>query len=286
MTELPGLVLLVGGLGALAATGALVACCLGLALPVEFVLAAYVLGWTWLVALALVLSPVAARHTRLGAGRHRRRPGRLRCSCGKHGRARHRRPFAPTLAVLLQALRAPIVLVLAVGIALGAAYSLALALFIPANDGDALAYHLARAAFWKQEHQLGYVANSVDLRLDVNPPNAEIGQLATMALARTDRFVALPQLGAYAVLVLCVAALARRIGLDAREAVFGALVFASLPIVLVQASSALNDLVSPRSWRLRPCSHFARDAYRSFWSPSRSGLRSGRSSWRRSRYRL
>ena len=242
MTELAGLVVLAIALGALAVAGSLGACCLRLRSPGEFVLAAYVLAWTWLVLLALALSPVqlVTREWLLagfGVGL-----GLALLVWSLRGRPPPP-PFGPTLAAARHALRTPILLVLAVGVALGVVYSLALALFVPANDGDALAYHLARAAFWKQEHQLGYIANAVDLRLDINPPNAEIGQLATMVFASSDRYVALPQLAAYAALVLCVAVLARRIGLGFQEALFGALVFATLPVVLVQASSSLNDLV-------------------------------------------
>jgi hypothetical protein len=135
------------------------------------------------------------------------------------------------------------VLVLSVAVALGAVYVGALAFFTPMNDWDALSYHLARAAFWKQEHGIVLVDDVADSRLNVNPPNAEIGQLATMVLAGSDRYVALPQFLAYGALALGVAGLGRRIGLGVPEALFGALAFATLPVVALQASGALNDLV-------------------------------------------
>jgi hypothetical protein len=50
--------------------------------------------------------------------------------------------------------------VLAVAVSLGAAYTVALAFFTPVNEGDALAYHLARVAFWRQEHGIGYSPTS------------------------------------------------------------------------------------------------------------------------------
>jgi hypothetical protein len=242
VTELGGLLWLVGGLGSLLVTGGLVACCLRIRSPLEFLLAAYVLAWSWLVAVALLLSPfqlvtrgwivavlaagLLAALTAWKALATPRPPPMLRILDGLRGGLRH-----------------PAVAVLAVGVGLGVAYSVALALFTPVNEGDALAYHLARAAFWHQENGLGYVQGSVDPRLDGNPPNAEIGQLLTIVLSGGDRYVALPQLGAYASLVLCVAALARRIGLDAPGVLFGALAFATLPVVVVQSSGALNDLV-------------------------------------------
>ena len=242
MSELGGLLLLLIGLGALAATGALAVGCLRLRSPVEFVLAAYLVAWGWLVAIVLALSPFGlVTRGWLLAGLF------VGLAAAVVAWLRSERPSPPPIrAGLVAARRAlewPVVAVLAVAVALGTVYTLALALFTPVNEGDALAYHLARAAFWKQEQAVGYVTNAVDLRLNVSPPNAEIGQLATMLLAGNDRYVALPQLAAYAALVLCVAALARRLGLTVPEALFGALAFATLPIVAVQASGALNDLV-------------------------------------------
>jgi 4-amino-4-deoxy-L-arabinose transferase-like glycosyltransferase len=67
--------------------------------------------------------------------------------------------------------------------------------------------------------------------------------LGTTLLSGGDRYVALPQLLAYAALTLCVFGLARRLGLGVPEALFGALAFATLPVVALQASGALNDLV-------------------------------------------
>ena len=127
--------------------------------------------------------------------------------------------------------------------ALGVLYIGALAFLTPVTDWDGLSYHLPRAAFWRQGQALGYVEGTADLRLNVNPPNAEIGQLATMLLTGTDRYVALPQLVAYLAVSLCVAGLARRHGLSRPEALFGALALATLPVLAVQAQTALNDLV-------------------------------------------
>ena len=234
--------LLVVGLGALAATGALAACCLRLRSPVEFVLAAYIVAWGWLVAASLLLSParVLTRWSLLAA-----LAAGLAIALGAWLASGRPSPptFRPALAQARGALRNPAVLVLVLAVGLGTVYVAALAFFTPANDWDALTYHLARAAFWKQEHGVVLIENTADSRLNVNPPNAEIGQLATMLLSGNDRYVAVPQLLAYVALAVAVAGLARRIGLTVAEAIFAALAFASLPIVALQASGALNDLV-------------------------------------------
>jgi hypothetical protein len=242
MRELEGLVVLFAGLGAAAITGGLIAACLRPRALVEFLLAAYVLAWTWLVAISLALSPPEL-FTRgwllvalvLGTA-----------LAGVVWIARGRPPVPGIRSAVVSvrgALGDAVLLALLVVVALGTAYIGALAFFTAQNDWDALSYHLARASFWVQEHGLGYIAGTADSRLNVNPPNAELGQAATMVLAGNDRYVALPQLLAYAALVLCVVGLGARIGLGARERVFAGLAFATLPVLALQAPTALNDVV-------------------------------------------
>ena len=242
MNELAGLACLSAGGAVLAGGAALAACCLRFRSSVEYLLAAYILAWSWLVAVTSALTPFE-RVTRgwLAAGLAAGLVAAIVSwqACGRPS------PPAPrlTLAAVRKALRRPVVAVLAIVVALGATYTAALAFFTPTNDGDALAYHLPRAAFWRQEHAVGYIANAVYGPLNAHPPISELGQLATMVLSGLDRYVALPQLSAYVALAVAVAGLARRVGLDHAEATFAALLFATLPVVVVQASGALNDLV-------------------------------------------
>lgn len=242
MTELVGALWLVSGLALLGGAAILGACCFKLKSLAEFVVTAYTLAWAWLVVLAYALSPLhllsrAYLVAVLAAGF-------VAAALCWHASGR---PRLPQLRAFLngagEALRHPANRILAIVVGLGALYTVGLALFVPQNDGDALTYHLARAAFWKQHEALGYVPNAGDSPLNGHPPNAEIGQLAAMVLSQNDRYVALPQLFAYMALVLSVALLARRLDLSRQEALFAALVFGTFPIVAVQASTALNDLV-------------------------------------------
>jgi hypothetical protein len=122
------------------------------------------------------------------------------------------------------------------------AYLGALAIATPGNDYDTLWYHLSRAAFLAQQHAVGYVPHANDARLDVFPPGTEIVSAWAMALGGNERFAALFQLVGLVAMVLAIAGIARRLGLERRDAVFGAVLFASLPVVLLQASTALNDV--------------------------------------------
>ena len=63
-----------------------------------------------------------------------------------------------------------------------------------------------------------------------------------MTLSGNERFASLFQLFALLATMLAVAGIARALGLDRRAAALGAVLFASLPVVVLQASTALNDL--------------------------------------------
>jgi hypothetical protein len=241
VTELQGFLALVAGLGMLSVAGTLVASLLRLRSPLEFVLAVYLVTSGWLVALVAVLSvPQLVTRSLLLAGAVAVLV--LSLIVWQIGGGPRPPSLRPAFAALAVALRHPAVLVLGIAAMAGTAYSVALAL-TPVNDWDALTYHLARAALWKQQNGVGYVESPADLRLNANPPGAEIAQLATMVLSKSDRYVVLAMLPAYAAVVLAVAGVARRIGLDVREATFGALAVGTLPVIVLQASSGLNDLV-------------------------------------------
>lgn len=155
-----------------------------------------------------------------------------------------RRGSVPVSAVpVVEGFRSAPVAVLAGVVACELAYVVALAISTPQNDGDAIHYHLTRAALWRQDHAIGIVDGTADVRMNAFPPNAEILTAFTMAVSGTARYVGLVQLAAALVTALAVTGIARRIGLDRRAAVFGGLLFLALPIVALQASTALNDVV-------------------------------------------
>lgn len=144
---------------------------------------------------------------------------------------------------VLRDLRDPPLAFLAVAVALAFGYLAALALFTPPNSGDALWYHLPRAAFWKQQRAVGYIANPNTARLNGDPPVGEIGLMYTMVVAGIDRYVTTVALAAYVATSAAVFGLARRIGAPRVAAMTAGLLFATLPLAALQASTALNDLV-------------------------------------------
>ena len=131
---------------------------------------------------------------------------------------------------------------LLVGVVVAYAYAFALAVGTAANDGDPLVY-ITPAALWRQNGGVGALDTAYDARLDIHPPNAEIGQLATIVISGTDRFAALRQFVAVGALVIAVLGIGGRIGLQGRQAAFGALLVPLLPVVLVQSWTGFTDLV-------------------------------------------
>jgi 4-amino-4-deoxy-L-arabinose transferase-like glycosyltransferase len=136
-----------------------------------------------------------------------------------------------------------VLIVLAVVAALGFAYSLAMGIWVPQVEDDVLTYHLVRAPLWRQHHGITYLHGIFDLRNNAYPPGGELGPFATMTLAGNDYFVALDQWLCAVALAIGSAGIARRIGFGARQALFGGLLVLTLPLIALQAGTAMSDLV-------------------------------------------
>jgi hypothetical protein len=217
------------------------AACLRCRSLASFALSVYVLAWAQLLAVMYALSP-GSRLTRpnlllgltlLGVG----------AVLIWHRRGKPVPPLGAWREQLAALVTDPALRVLGAAIGVMYAYTLALAVFTPANDGDPLVYELTRAALWRQQHAVGWIGAAYDSRLDVSPPHAEMGSAATMILSGSDRFVALGQFTAVFALSVAVAGIGSRVGLRRRDAVFGALLVPLLPVVLVQSWTAYTDLV-------------------------------------------
>ncbi len=156
---------------------------------------------------------------------------------------RSRTSLAMGFKALRTGLSEPIVAALAIAAAIGLSYSIVLGVLTPPNDWDAMSYHLARAALWIQQDAVAYVDNSPYAPINAYPPNAEIGALFTLILAHSDRYVGLVQYSAMIATATATFGIARRIGIELTAALFGALAFLTLPVVVLQSWTALNDLV-------------------------------------------
>jgi hypothetical protein len=227
---------------AIAISAGLIAASLRLPSVTGYLLACYVISYTEVVVVTAVLSVAhLVAHWAMMLATF----GLLSAGLGSWIVAG--RPSAPlrfsSVHHLVDVLRDRSLAVLAIGVACAFVYVAALALFTPPNSADALWYHLARAAFWKQHHAVGYIANANDERLNGFPPVGEMAVLYTMVVSGIDRYVTLPALLGYIAMTVGVFGIARRLGVEKLEALFAALLFTTLPVVVLQASGALNDLV-------------------------------------------
>lgn len=206
-----------------------------------FLLGAYVIAWTQVVVVLWALSLFGwVTRTGLLIG--------LAVVCAAlvvdtRGRSDVGARLREAAAALREALAdwPSVVLGLAVVAALG--YGVALGLATPQNDFDTLVDHLWRAGLWTQNHAVGYPECACAPYINAYPPHGEMGVLTTMVLGGADRYVALLQASAYVALVVGVVGVARGLGLGRREALFGALLVATLPVIALQASTAQNDLL-------------------------------------------
>ncbi|MFN8224476.1 MAG: hypothetical protein U0R50_14650 [Gaiellales bacterium] len=121
-------------------------------------------------------------------------------------------------------------------------YSTAIVILTAPADDDSLQYHLGRQAYWLQHESIALVPQVFDFRWNAFPPNADFVYAFLLSVADGERLVESVNLVAAVVLVLAVAVGASRLGLPRREAIFGALLAGSLPIVALQAPSTLTDL--------------------------------------------
>jgi hypothetical protein len=224
---------------AILATGSLAGARLARGSASTWALAAFVLAFAEVVLLSLATSALGA------FSRWPLLLGALAVLAATAAATRRDRPppLRPVFPALRDAVREPAIAAVAVVAAAAVAYSLALAVIPAPNDEDALSYHLARAALWTQQERIGSIDGALDTRLDAFAPNAEIAMAFTMALSGSGRYATLVQLLCALAAAVAVAALARRLGLGTRESVLGGLLFLTAPVVLLQASTALTDVV-------------------------------------------
>jgi 4-amino-4-deoxy-L-arabinose transferase-like glycosyltransferase len=113
----------------------------------------------------------------------------------------------------------------------------------PVNNNDALRYHLARVVHWIQDQSLSHFATAY-LPQVMHPIGAELEILNTYLLWGNDRLVNLVQWIGLVGTIVAVAGLVSLLG-GSKSSLWLAIAFAvSLPIAILESSSAQNDLVT------------------------------------------
>jgi hypothetical protein len=150
----------------------------------------------------------------------------------------------PSLAELRRAAAAhPYVAAILTALAFASLVEAVLALGVVPNNFDSMFYHLSRIGYWMQNDSVLQFYGGSSFQLE-HPPNAEILQAWTMELTQGDRFAQFIQWFALIGLVCAIYAGARFLGFSRPGSLFAAVVFGTLPLPVLQASSTINDLVS------------------------------------------
>ena len=229
------------GFCAVVTSAALLACLPRFESPVSFVLTAYLLAWAEIVVVVFALS----------AGGRIERMSLIVVFLSVTAAAlatwvfsgRPRPPSLTTAARRTWTAASDPLVALPMGIsAVTLLYTLVVTLTTAPNDGDPLAYELARAAFWRQEHAIVDLG-AADPRLDFWPPVAETASVVAMTMSRSEQFTGISQWLAVPMLALATYGVGRRIGLSRPAALWGASLVPVFPVVITQSWSAYTDLV-------------------------------------------
>lgn len=147
-------------------------------------------------------------------------------------------------------------LLLAGVVAVGALLAL-LALSAAPGNLDSMTYHLPRVMHWAQERTVAFYPTNVARQLYLGP-FAEMAVLHLVLPAGSDRPANVVQLAAWALSLVAVASLARRLGGGQRARVAAVVAAATLPMGLLQATSTQNDLVAGL-WLLLAVAHLPQE---------------------------
>lgn len=112
----------------------------------------------------------------------------------------------------------------------------------PPNNWDSLTYHMSRVAHWIQNGSVANYPTNALRQLHQNP-GAEFTILNFQILSGGDRLANLVQWFSMIGSVVGVSVLAKQLGAGVRGQIFAAVVVATIPMGILQASSTQNDYV-------------------------------------------
>jgi hypothetical protein len=159
-------------------------------------------------------------------------------------RGRPRLPVAAARAAFRRAISDPVTALFLLVALLLLSYELVLGLTVPVNNGDALSYHLSRAAAWAQHGGVYWIPQAPNALMNAGQPLAEIEVLFLMVAAGGGALVAVPQFLAQIAILVAVYGASRRLGFEVRAAACATCLFATFSVVALEATTAQNDLVA------------------------------------------
>ena len=128
-------------------------------------------------------------------------------------------------------------------ICLAAALTAVVSWFAPPSTWDSLNYHMPRVAQWAQMGAVRPFATGIEVQNNM-PPGSEEAVLNLYVLAGSDRLANFVDWAAFVGCVIGVSLIAGQLGGSRTGQLLSALLVATLPSALAQASSTMTDLVS------------------------------------------
>jgi hypothetical protein len=118
-----------------------------------------------------------------------------------------------------------------------------IAVIAPPNNDDSMSYHMARVRHWIQQQSVAHYPTHITRQLFSNPW-AEFTIAHLFLLTGTDRLANSVQWFSMVGSLIAVSLIAARLGADKRGEVLAAVVAATIPMGILQASSTQNDYVT------------------------------------------
>ncbi|BAZ28107.1 hypothetical protein NIES4074_05380 [Cylindrospermum sp. NIES-4074] len=117
-----------------------------------------------------------------------------------------------------------------------------IAIIAPPNNWDSMDYHMSRVAYWIQNHSIAHYPTSYTPQLYQNPWS-EFAILHFQILSGGDYYANLVQWLSMIGCLVGVSLIAKQLGANLRGQVLSAVVTATIPMGILQASSTQNDYV-------------------------------------------
>lgn len=115
-----------------------------------------------------------------------------------------------------------------------------IALVAPPNNWDSMTYHMSRVVHWIQNQSVAFYPTNI-LRQNYNSPWAEFAIMHFQILSGGDRFANLIQWFSMVGSVIGVSLIAEQLGAKLRGQILAAVVTATIPMGILQATSTQND---------------------------------------------
>ena len=116
-------------------------------------------------------------------------------------------------------------------------------LTVPPKDWDSMVYHLTRAAMWQQNHSINPYF-TIESRQVEMPMNAEIGFLWVLLITNSDSLVFIFQWISLIIIILALYKTLRLLKFNETVSLITSFIFSTLNIVILEASSTQNDLIT------------------------------------------